>query len=145
MANPPSLPANYQNNNGNPPYNTNPSSNTTATSTKLYRLNGASGVKTGLGITLKVMAGDVVNIFGKSFWHSNGVAPSNNNPIAVNDLLTLLAGSSAVTGAAKGITANALTSSTLIPQDLQNWLTNAPAAGLGPKSYLNWVLFDEQF
>lgn len=52
----------YQNNNGNPPYNNNPGSNTAANSNKLYRLNGANGDKTGLGITLKVMAGDEVNI-----------------------------------------------------------------------------------
>jgi RHS repeat-associated protein len=145
VPNPVSLPTTYQNNNGNPPYNTNPTSNTTATSTKMYRLNAATGDKTGLGITIKVMAGDVVNMLGKSFWHNNGAVINNNNPIAVNDLLTLLAGSSAVSGSGKSITANALTSSPFIPQDLSNWLKNAPAAGLGPKSYLNWVLFDEQF
>ena len=50
-----------------------------------------------------------------------------------------------LTYAGKGVTASALTGSTVIPQDLQHWLTNAPAVGLGPKSYLNWVLFDEQF
>ena len=71
---------NYQNNNGNPPYNTNPNSNTTATSLNMYRLNGSTGDKTGLGITLQVMAGDIVNIMGKSFWHNNnpGNNPNNN-------------------------------------------------------------------
>ena len=43
----------YQNNNVIP--NNNPSSNTTAISNKLYRLNGATGDKTGLGIKWQVM------------------------------------------------------------------------------------------
>jgi hypothetical protein len=63
---------NYQNNNGNPPYNTDPYVNITAVSNIVYKLNGSTGDKTGLGITLKVMTGDVIDIYGKSFWHSNG-------------------------------------------------------------------------
>nr|NKR04335.1 hypothetical protein [Escherichia coli] len=65
VPNPSTLAPTYPNNNGNPPYNTNPTSNTTATSLKMYRLNGATGDKMGLGITLRVMAGDNVAIYGK--------------------------------------------------------------------------------
>src|SRR5690606_35161636 len=60
----------YQNHNGNPPANNNPHSNYTANSARLYRLNATTNTvanKTGLGIVLKVMAGDEVNIFGKSY------------------------------------------------------------------------------
>jgi hypothetical protein len=35
-------------------------------------LNANTGAKTGLGITLKVMAGDEVNILGKSYWKTAG-------------------------------------------------------------------------
>jgi hypothetical protein len=51
----------YQNNNGNPPGNNNENSNTAANSEKVYKLN-ADANKTGLGITLKVMAGDKLNV-----------------------------------------------------------------------------------
>ncbi len=57
----------YQNNYGNPPYNNNPNSNTTANSAKLYQMNSSTN-KTGLSMSLKVMAGDTLNIFGKSYF-----------------------------------------------------------------------------
>ncbi|WP_037361228.1 DUF6443 domain-containing protein [Asinibacterium sp. OR53] len=145
VQNPASLPTTYQNNNGNPPYNTNPNVNSTATSQKMYRLNGATGDKMGLGITLKVMAGDNVAIYGKSLWHSNGSAPSNNNNILVNDLLTALAGTGGVASAGKNATAAALTGSAVTPGDVSNWLTNAPVTTTRPRAYINWILFDEQF
>lgn len=111
----------------------------------MYRLNGATGDKTGLGITLKVMTGDAVNIFAKSFWHNNGATINNGNSIIVNNLLTALAGTSAVANAGKGATAITLTGSTVTPGDVTGWLANEPAPGSLPKAYLNWILFDEQF
>lgn len=50
VSNPGSLPGTYANNNGNPPYNTNPSSVVTATSAKMYKLNGATADSTGLAL-----------------------------------------------------------------------------------------------
>ncbi|MDP1765229.1 MAG: RHS repeat-associated core domain-containing protein, partial [Sediminibacterium sp.] len=141
--NPASLPSTYLNNNGNPPYNTNPSSNTTATSLKMYRLNGATGDKTGLGITLRVMAGDNVSIYGKSYW--TGSSPNNSYTTVVNDLLTALAATSAVANAGKGATAAALTGSGVTPSDVSNFLSTAPLVSGRPKAYINWILFDEQF
>jgi hypothetical protein len=58
----------YQNNNGIT--NNNPNSNTSANSARLYQLNATTNTvtnKTGLGIVLKVMAGDNLSIFGKSY------------------------------------------------------------------------------
>ena len=60
-----SVIANYANNKGIA--NNNPSSNTAGLSDKVYKLKSAGGGKTGLGITLRVMAGDEINIFGKSY------------------------------------------------------------------------------
>jgi hypothetical protein len=137
----------YPNNNGNPPYNPNPGSTTAAESQKLYKLNGSTGSQTGLGITLKVMAGDEVFIYGKSFYHLNAAqTPNNTFGIIVNNLLGLFAGTNAVAGAGKGATAAALTSSPTIPAATQNILNNTPATAAGqPKAYINWILFNEQF
>lgn len=144
-ANPASLTTTYPNNNGNPPYNTNPTSNTTATSLKMYKLNGASGDKTGLGITLRVMSGDQVAVLAKSFWHSPGTNPANSYNIVVNDLLTALAGTSAIVSANKGISAATLTGSAVTPGEVASLLGNEPVTITRPKAYLNWILFDEQF
>jgi RHS repeat-associated protein len=136
----------YQNNNGNPPYNTNPNGNTMANSAKLYRLNASGGVgTTGLGITLKVMCGDTINIFGKSYYSQSNSA-GTNYPIPVLDLLTALLG--APTGAAlgKGATASDLNNVPLINSGINSYLTNAGrGSGTIPKAYINWVLLDDNF
>jgi RHS repeat-associated protein len=139
----------YLNNNGNPPYNNDPYLNTTDTSRIVYKLNGSTGDKTGLGITLKVMAGDVVNIYGKSFWHSNGTNPSNNYLIssALSSFITGFAGTSGVAGSGKGATATALNNSTATTNGVSSWLSSVPnpSSASIPRAYINWILFDEQF
>jgi RHS repeat-associated protein len=142
---------NYPNNNGNPPYNTNPNSNTSATSAIVYKLNGATGDKTGLGITLKVMSGDIVSIYGKSFWHNGtGSNPSNTYLInaALNSFISAFAGTSAVAGSGKGATATALQNSTPTYNGVNSWVTSGvPNPGLStvPRAYINWILFNDQF
>lgn len=141
---------NYPNNNGNPPYNTDPYLNTGATSNFVYRLNGATGDKTGLGITLKVMTGDVVDIYGKSFWHNNG-SVSNNYPIsaALSTFIGLFAATPGVVGSAHGSTAaisNAINSSTSDVGNIKYLLdTGKSSTGGTPRAYINWILFDENF
>jgi RHS repeat-associated protein len=136
----------YQNNNGNPPYNTNPNSSTTANSHKLYRLNASGGAgTTGLGITLKVMCGDTINIFGKSYYNQSNTA-GTNYAIPVIDILTGLLG--APTGAAlgKGATAAGLNGLPLIKTAINSYLGNTGrGAGTIPKAYINWVLLDDNF
>lgn len=137
----------YNNNNGNPPYNTNPNANTTAASTKLYQLNGNSGVKTGLGITLKVTAGDAINVYGKSFWHSTGTNPVNTYTLAVNSLINAFAATGAVATAGKSATGATLQQAgSPTTTTATSWLSGVPNPGGSiPKAYINWVLFDEQF
>jgi hypothetical protein len=122
VSNPASLPGTYANNNGNPPYNTNPNSIVTATSAKMYKLNAVTGDSTGLGFTIKVMAGDTVSIYGRSFWHSSGTTTNTHSTIA-NDLLTILASTNAVANAGKGATSGALTGSSSIPTQVSNILS----------------------
>jgi RHS repeat-associated protein len=137
---------NYQNNNGNPPYNTNPFSVVTGVSKKMYLLDGSAGNTNGLGTSLKVMSGDTMTIFAKSFWHSNGVAPSNGNNIPVSDLLAAMAGTGAVIHAGKGITEAGVTGSGSILTALTHWVQDTVTTTSGkPRAYINWVLFDEQF
>ncbi len=141
--------ATYKNNNGNPPYNTNPSANTGQVSKKLYKLNGQQGVKTGLGITLRVMSGDVVDVYGKSYWHDNGILIENNYNIsgALMNFLGIFAGSQAVTLGGHGTDATTLFNNPNTTVPLGNWLNNSvPDPGVNiPKAYINWILFDEQF
>jgi RHS repeat-associated protein len=130
----------YQNNNGNPPYNNNPSSNTTANSEKLYQLN-ATANKTGLGITLKVMAGDQINVFGKSYWFNSGGNYSEKFPIPVGSILDAFLGAPAMVG--KGLTTAGITTPGLTDalDAFKDRIDNVDA----PWAYINWIFFDEQF
>jgi len=136
----------YQNNNGNPPPNNNPNSNTTANSAKLYKLTATTGGGvSGLGITLKVMAGDTLNIFGKSYYFQNNTSTNNYN-VPVLDILTGLLGAPTGAAATKGATAAGLNGVTDIYNAVNGFLTNTGrGSGTVPKAYINWILFDDQF
>jgi len=141
---------NYVNNNGNPPYNNNPYTNTTATSAIVYKLNGSTGDKTGLGVTLKVMTGDAVDIYAKSFWHNSGTL-NNSYPVssALTNFVTAFAGTGGVVNAGKGSAttiATAINGNTADVGALKNVLDTAKGStGSTPRAYINWILFDEQF
>lgn len=138
------------NNNGNPPYNNDPYLNTSDTSKIVYKLNGANGDKTGLGITLKVMKGDQITITGSSFWHSNGTI-NNGYKIssALSSFVTAFAGTGGVENAGKGSSsaiASAINGSSADISALTYLLdTSRSSTGSIPKAYINWILFDEQF
>ena len=140
----------YKNNNGNPPYNTNPEASPNADSRKLYKLNGSTGLKSGLGITLKVMAGDDVDIYGKSYYHLNsGQTPDNSNLLsnALANLLSVFTGSSAVGATHTGVSTTTITSNTTNTNALTNWLNGSQhtTSTNTPKASINWIFFDEQF
>jgi RHS repeat-associated protein len=136
----------YQNNNGIT--NNNPYSNTAANSTRLYQLNAATNTvpnKTGLGIVLKVMAGDNLNIFGKSYHKKpTGNYIAATNPLAVLDLMNLFAGAPALSG--KGITGTQITGQSGFPTSVTTLLNNQPAqTTTTPRASINWIILDEQF
>jgi RHS repeat-associated protein len=142
----------YQNHNGNPPANPNPNSVVTANSAKLYKLNSGTN-KTGLGITLKVMAGDRIDIFGKSYYFTNNTGGTGaNSAIPVLDILTgLLGGPTGGTAAAAhgGVTASQLNGIGDVTSGITTLLgdqtTDASGAPTVPKAYINYIFFDEQF
>ena len=133
----------YQNNNGNPPYNNNPNSNTTANSTKLYQMNSGTN-KTGLGMSLKVMAGDTLNIYGKSYFYVSGSISGSSSAPAVADILAAFTGSPGMTG--KGVNATDLGNITQLVNGISTLMgTQGSQTSTQPKAYINWIFFDERF
>lgn len=136
----------YPNNNGI--YNTNYYSNTGANSARLYQLNASGntpGDKTGLGITIKVMAGDAINIFGKSY-HKMPTAgyTSPVNAIILSELINGLAGTSIISS--KGVTGSQITAQPGFPTSLNQLIGNQPDQTPDrPKAGINWIILDEQF
>ncbi|QEC70286.1 hypothetical protein FRZ67_19020 [Panacibacter ginsenosidivorans] len=141
---------NYVNNNGNPPYNNNPNANTTATSAIVYKLNGSTGDRWGLSTTLRVMSGDVVDIFAKSFYHLNA-AQTPDNTFALGDyffdLIMPFAESTAVQTNSHGTSALSLYYNPGSYDGGLGWVNSVPNPSQTsvPKAYINWILLDEQF
>jgi RHS repeat-associated protein len=143
----------YKNNNGI--LNNNPSCGTgtlctTDNSANLYQLNSNTN-KTGLGITLKVMAGDKIDVFGKSYYFTNNPGSSYNNNLPVLDLLTAFlnapaaAATTGVHGAVQPGTINTATGITGINSMMSEQHNQSGAATLKPKAFINVIFFDEQF
>lgn len=139
----------YYNHNGNPPSNINyplgalPSQ--TDGSTKLYKLNATTN-KTGLEFMIKVMAGDKIDILGKSYFLNTGtVNNTNSTPLDLLSLMTkfLLAPANSAVG--KGFTASTLTTinAGLVPSTFFRG-ANGETTTI-PKAYINYILLDEQF
>ncbi len=121
----------------------------TANSAKLYKLN-SNTAKTGLGIALKVMAGDKLDILGKSYWFENNTGGSGANVApAVLELLTGLMGSP--TGATAGghTTATELNGITGVNNPVNSFIgrldRDNPSYPQRPKAFINYMFLDEQF
>ena len=111
---------------------------------KLYRTNGATtGEQTGLGIVLKVMAGDEVTIRAESFYKipSGGMGSTTN--LALTDLLQSLMGSNGFPGG-KGLSVTDIANIGINPDAIEDFLDNNNAGSGKPKAFLNWILFDER-
>jgi RHS repeat-associated protein len=146
----------YQNNNGNPPansiasgsYPSNYTVNDGSTSTNMYKTNAGSN-KTGLGVVIKVMAGDKVDIFGKSYYYAPGGSFNNSNSTAlvVTDILNAFLGTPANAAASKGLNESNLESlnsgSYALPSNLIRGGDGTTSSS--PKAYINYIFFDEQF
>jgi len=139
-------PSSYDNDNG---IGNNPSDPTfeSAASEKMYKLNAATG-KIGLGITLKVMAGDKIDILGKSHWYTPNTSPTTPGAPAVQDILEGLMGSPGSAAFGKG-DAGVLAAASSIATPLAAFLTNTNRDNASypqrPKAFINYIFFDEQF
>ena len=136
----------YANNNviPNPPVNA-PFDN--ANSAKLYVLN-KNTQKTGLGITLRVMSGDNLDIYGKSYYFQNNTGGTGaNGAVPILDILTgfLGAPSGGLTGAHGAVTAtqlNGISATTLpIGSLLGNQTDNNNLTPTKPKAFINYISF----
>jgi len=144
----------YANNNSPAvPSTVDPTIGRTGISAYMYKLRGITGTagdRHGLNITLKVTTGDVINIYGKSVWHSNGPVANDAGHLlstVLTDFINVFAGGSAVTVGGKGTaTGTLLNGSTAFTTPLSTYLNNGvPTPGTGPKAYINYLFFDEQF
>ncbi|MGG9962140.1 DUF6443 domain-containing protein [Ferruginibacter sp. SUN106] len=147
----PGLPVYTNNDNG---IGNNPADATfeAANSKKLYRINGSEN-KTGLGITLRVMAGDKLDIFGRSYYNQ----AVTNNGTCVNCLLTAQNLAAAFLGAPNATTTSGIhgaVSPAVVNSQAGNGITNifqnsqnsqALSNPNKPKAFINYILFDEQF
>jgi RHS repeat-associated protein len=116
--------------------------NTPAGNTKVAKVSGAVGAqKVGPAITLKVMAGDKINILVNSWWQSANIPGTPASPLT--DLVNALANSFAAAGGKN--TAAEITSSGLLSPNTAQFLGTQTVGAGKPKAYLNWVLYDEQF
>jgi RHS repeat-associated protein len=140
----------YQNNNGNPPpnssYPSNYTVNSTSVSENMYKVNATTN-KTGLGIVLKVMAGDKIDIHGKSYYQSTQTYNnSNSTQIVLADIISAFIGSPDNAGIiTKGATSAGIqtVNNGLIPSTFFRG-TNGESTTV-PKAYINYIFFDEQF
>jgi RHS repeat-associated protein len=111
---------------------------------KVYQVHGGlTGQKTGLGIVLKVMAGDEVKISAESFYTMPGGGAGSPILMSVTELLTSLVSNSAVTGTHNGITTTAVGNIDANTSNLENFI-NQSAPSNTAKAYLNYILFDNQ-
>jgi len=151
------LPA-YVNKNGgpgptDPPINNNPNcSNTsvikqTDASKKVYMINPQTTPKTGLGITLKVMKGDKIDIFGKSYYTSMNTGGSAANLVMLaTDIITGLFGTPGSPAALKGSASTLNSNSTYTTLITNSFITprNTNGSSTTPRAFINYIFFDDQ-
>ena len=119
----------------------------TANSQKMYQLNGSTN-KTGLSTILKVMTGDSINIYAKSYYHYSGTA--SNSALSASELITSFLGSGGSSGnpaSIHGATVaglNANTAGTFNPLNLFS-NSNPVNPTNNVKAGINYIIFDEQF
>jgi RHS repeat-associated protein len=111
---------------------------------KIYRTNGnVTAEKTGLGIILKVMAGDQLKISAESYYNLPGGNAGTPLTLAVTDLLAALVGSPGLP-AHKNVTSTDLNNIPGNNSNLTTFISNNTPGISTAKAYLNWILLDEQ-
>jgi len=111
----------------------------------VQRLNGNSQ-KVGTSIVLKVMSGDKVNIRASSWYRLNGVAAGSSTSAVADIVASLVQGIAGVPGGKIGVVTaeQQQVLSSGVASFLQQPGREPVADVTKPKSYLNWLLLDEQ-
>lgn len=124
-----------------------PSDETTNPNGYTSKLDGYLRRK-GASITLKVMAGDKVDI-GTKVWYPEPVGSPGGNPLSPEDLLgilvTTLSTNASILSGGKGDVTVLSTTGSSVYNGLDNFLGGHSTSTGGPAAYLNWFLLDEQF
>lgn len=127
-----------------------PDDNTTTPNKYTSRLNG-DGKRIGAAITLKVMAGDKVDLGVKVWYPKSEIAglPAPRRPEDVlPSLVNTLSGNAAGLSGGKASAAELNSSTGTLWAGIEMFMNAHPETGndpQDPRAYLNWVLFDEQF
>lgn len=142
----------YYNHNDVPPLLPNPnypsgvSPTQTTGSTKLYKLH-AQVNKTGLEFIMKVMAGDKVDIFGRSYYlNTTNITNANSTLLDLSTLMANLLLAPVNPIGAKGVSGSQLNTwnNGLVPATFFRGNNNEPTTTV-PKAYINYIFLDEQF
>ena len=114
-------------------------------SSRFYETNGSvAGKKTGLGVALKVMAGDIVKLRVESYYNPPSYSINNTSyNMTVTELLTAMINSGAVAGL-KGVMSPGDVNSIPTNSTYLNSIINRTSVSNIPKAYLNYILFDDQ-
>ncbi len=97
------------------------------------------------------MAGDKIDVFGKSYYFTNTSGTSANNTIPVIDLLSSFlntpaaAATTSVHGAVTAATINTSTGITGINSMITQQTSQSNATPTKPRAFINVIFFDEQF
>jgi RHS repeat-associated protein len=111
---------------------------------RFYKTNGnVAGQKTGLGIVLKVMAGDTVSFRADSYYQLPSGEKGPDYTLPLTDLLAAFSGSPVVS--MHSISPTDITGITGNPEALNQLLDSATTAASIANAHLNWVLFDDRF
>lgn len=123
-----------------------PSDGSTSPNSYVAAVGGTSGgTHIGPSITLKVMSKDTLT-FTVSSWYNQGTNPASYLSLPAATLASAL--STGLTGAASATEGSVVIPVTgLLQPDAANFLAaqEPPGTTAGPKAYLNWVFFDDQF
>jgi RHS repeat-associated protein len=112
---------------------------------KLYRVHGGlTNEKTGLGIVLKVMAGDKVKIMAESFYTMPGGGAGSPLTLAVTELLAAFTGSSAIVGNKGVLTPAQVSGIGTNNADLGSFISSNNSGTNNARAFVNYLLFDEQ-
>ncbi|NCT76075.1 MAG: hypothetical protein GXC78_16155, partial [Chitinophagaceae bacterium] len=108
----------------------------------IQKLNVA-GPKIGTNMVLKVMAGDKVNLFAKSWYKKNGVTPGTPNNPLTNILNVLEPAIGGITGTHGGAKLTELQTTSVLDNQVTSFLNSQSGYTTSkPKAFVNWVLFD---